>query len=110
GNDWSPLLPVVPGIPVAASIHTRALTGETARAFLEWMPLGAEQNGPATTVAATASTGATAAPLDRLTMTATPPANVHVARIRLTGAAQHARPCVTWTPQVQPWRPGGGAE
>lgn len=110
GTAYSPLFPVVPGVPVSGVVNVRALSGSTGRVFLDWMPLGAPQNGAATATAASASTGTTAAPLPALSFAATPPANVHVARLRFTGVSQVARPAVRWQPSTDKWRPGGGAE
>lgn len=107
---YSPLFPVVPDIPVSAVVNARARADSTARIFLDWMALGAAQNGPAASTPSSASTGTTAAPLPALRVGATPPANVHVARLRIVDAAQVARPAVTWKPATERWRPGGGAE
>lgn len=106
GAGSSPLVPVVPGMPVSASIHVRASAGQTASARLQWMTLGGAVLG----TAQTRTTSSTASPLPLLTFSATPPANAHVARLNVSNTAQIARPALTWTAAPQPWRPGGGAE
>lgn len=108
GVAFSPLLPVVPGMVVTASVYARrSLTAASFR--LDWMDLGTAQDGPARdSTASTVST--TAAPLPRHVITATVPDGVHVARLRLTHVGQWARPALSWTPGVVPWVPGEGAE
>lgn len=106
GTAYSPLFPVVPGRPVSVMAYVRARANSTAQLFLDWMPLGVPQDGLAPVTAASASTGSTTAPLPALRASATPPANAHVARLRVVNAAQVAMPAVTWTEGV-PGRSAG---
>lgn len=110
GDDFSPLFPVVPGIPVRASIFLRATPSGAGRVALDWMAPGAAQNGGALSTPDSESTTNTTTPLSHLTVGAVPPSNVFAARLRLTGVAQFARLAVTWTEFTQPYRPGEGAE
>lgn len=109
-NTFSPLLPVVPGVRVSVGVNVRANSGTPVTVRLDWMAVGTAFNGTQQAIAASTTSAATAAPLPRVTLSATPPAGVHVARLTILDAAQFARPSLTWTSTAQPWRPGGGAE
>lgn len=109
-NTFSPLLPVIPGERVSVGVNVRAESGTPVTVRLDWMALGTAFNGTQQAIAASTTSSATAAPLPRVELSATPPSNVHVARLSIVNAAQFANPSLTWTATAQPWRPGGGAE
>ena len=107
---FSPLFPVIPGVRVSGSIHVLAVPGESGRVALDWMAADAGQGQGALSTPDSDSTTQTGPGAPYLTVGAIPPLGVYAARLRLTGVARFARPAVTWTDQVQPWRPGEGAE
>lgn len=108
GTQHSPLLPVVPGQSVTASVYARKSTSAAGAFRLDWMGLGAAQNGSPLSTAGSRAAVTTAAPLARLTVSATVPANVHLARLTLVGVPQYAMPAFTWTPEVQDRSAGQG--
>lgn len=106
---YSPLLPVVPGQSVTGSAYVRKGVGATSFR-IDWMGLGAGQTSSALSFPPPVQVTATAAPLSRQVVTATVPAGVHVARLRIVGAVQVARPALSWTDAPAQWAPGMGAE
>ena len=108
GTSYSPLLPVVPGKRVTASVYARKAPDVAGTFRLDWMALGASQGDTPQSTAGSATVLTTAAPLARLVVSATVPANVHLARLTLVGVPQYAAPAFTWTRSVQPRSAGQG--
>lgn len=95
-------VPVLPGVPVTASIYGTGLL----TLALRWLTAAGALIAEQTPV--TASHGQIAR---RLHTTGTPPAGAAFAQLRVQTELNKlvARPAVTWTPDLMPYYPGSGA-
>lgn len=109
GAVWySPVVPVLPGVPVTAAVHYRTAGTDTARLRLRWtnavgLPLAMPPMGWVTGQS-------TFGPLPRLHVTATPPAGAAGVRPEVDGRPIVGRVNVTWSDGPMPWSDGKGAE
>jgi hypothetical protein len=110
GTKWfsSPLFPVpTDGRPCTASTFLLPGHGHTeAQLRILWTNgSGTPLAGPYPTAGATKVT----TPLERVVVTAVPPAGAVAARLEVRQLVQAANPALTWTPVVMPWTEGQGA-
>jgi len=112
GDDYNyrtPLFPVDPsGGPLTASLYVRAGIGLTAGFRVAWFDAAGSPHltTPASSVVTTTTDSG---PLERLSVTATPPAGAHCGALQFRRAAVVARPAVTWGATLHPWVEGRGA-
>lgn len=97
GYDY---VPVIPGVPVTASVYASGANASVRVQFLD--AAGASTGNGAHVTSAGGST------LTRCAVTATPPAGSVSAYIAVTGVVRFARPAITWTSEVMEWSPGNG--
>ncbi|NOJ59763.1 hypothetical protein [Arthrobacter sp. 260] len=91
-------LPVVPGIPVTASIYGSG--GAAIR--LDWI---SNTGGFISNVTSAAGSGS----WTRRVLKATPPSNAAGAQMVVVGATGFTMPAFTWTTDTAPWSPGKGS-
>ncbi len=94
-------VPVIPGIPVTASVYATGL----AAIRLRWLDANGtliSEDGPVDDELGLNAT--------RLSITRTPPAGAALAQMRVTVELNRliARPAITWTPRLMPYYPGSG--
>lgn len=106
--SYSPLLPVVPGMRVTAAAYARKATSHAGTFRLDWMAVGAAQNASPSSSGGTRSVTTTGGALERLSITATVPGGVHVARLTFLGVPQVVMPSFTWTETLQDRSAGMG--
>ena len=108
GRTFVASLPVVPGVPVTGSVHGRPadpMASSTVRITFQDI-VGATISS----VTGAAKTLAAVGPLQRLTVSTTPPATAVMASLTSTNVNVHAGPALTFTPAAMGWGHGAGCK
>lgn len=100
------ITPVVPGVPVTASVYLRALGAVGARMRIVWVDsAGGDTGAQLDSLFAGSQTA-----MHRFHVTATPPPVAAGLSIRVENANQVANPAVTYSSELLDWHTGHGGE